>query len=302
MNQILVRGAGLESWEAGTGEPVLFVHGSASDCRTWQAQLELFAERYRAVAYSRRYHWPNEPIGEGVDYTMGEQVDDLEALVRSLGEGGAVQLVGHSYGAVLCLLLAMRAPGLVRSLVLAEPPVLTLFVSIPPRPAEILGLLLRRPRTAVAILRFALRGVAPAIAAFQRGDPETGLHRYGAAVFGPGGYERLSTSRKAQVQDNLTNVRTELLGPGFDPLPEELVRDVRVPTLLVTGERSIALFHRLANRLAELLPAVERVEIPRASHLMHEDEPAAFAAAVLAFVTRCSAASRPTRLPGPPAD
>jgi len=40
--------------ERGTGEPVVFVHGSASDYRTWHSQLDELGQRYRTIAYSRR--------------------------------------------------------------------------------------------------------------------------------------------------------------------------------------------------------------------------------------------------------
>ncbi|NIT60692.1 MAG: alpha/beta fold hydrolase, partial [Aliifodinibius sp.] len=72
-------------------------------------------------------------------------------------------LVGHSYGAFLSLLLAMRQPDYVRTLVLAEPPAITLFVSNNPKPLEILKLLVSRPRTAAAIIKFGAKGVTPAI-------------------------------------------------------------------------------------------------------------------------------------------
>jgi pimeloyl-ACP methyl ester carboxylesterase len=62
---------------------------------------------------------------------MREHVQDLRAVVRSATAGPA-HLVGHSYGAYLCLRLATEDPGLIRSLVLAEPPVFTLFTSSPP--------------------------------------------------------------------------------------------------------------------------------------------------------------------------
>jgi pimeloyl-ACP methyl ester carboxylesterase len=45
-------------------------------------------------------------------------------------------------------------------------------------------------------------------------------------------------------------------------------------------------FHRLADRLAELMPNVERVEIPAASHMMHWQSPDATARAVLGFLDR----------------
>ncbi len=151
MSNVKLHDVSLDYAEQGRGEPVVFVHGSASDARTWHAQRDEFATRYRVVTYSRRYHWPNEPITQGCDYSMAEQLDDLQALVRSLGLV-PVHLVGHSYGAFLALLLAMRASGLVRTLVLAEPPIITLFVGNTPKPREMLKLLVARPRTAASIL------------------------------------------------------------------------------------------------------------------------------------------------------
>jgi hypothetical protein len=55
--------------------------------------------------------------------------------------------------------------------VLAEPPVLPLVASMPPTPLEILRLLMARPRTGLAILKFAITGLGPATAAVKRGDP-----------------------------------------------------------------------------------------------------------------------------------
>ena len=46
--------------ERGKGVAVIFVHGSLGDYSTWDAQLGPFAETYRAIAYSRRYNYPNK--------------------------------------------------------------------------------------------------------------------------------------------------------------------------------------------------------------------------------------------------
>ena len=287
-----VGGIHLDYTDDGSGEPVVLVHGSASDQRTWHLQRNELGKRFRVIAYSRRYHWPNEPIPEGADYAMAEHVDDLEALLCSL-EATPAHLVGHSYGAFLCLLLAIRKPHLVRTLVLAEPPVITLFVSNAPKPSEILRLAVSRPRTAWAIVRFGLQGVDPATKAFQRGDIEAGIRIFGDAVFGCGGYDRLPEPRKAQVHDNLANVRAELLGSGFAPLDADQVRRIDAPTLLVAGEHGIGLFHRLTDRLQELLPQAERVEVRGTSHMMHEENAPAYNAAVLSFLQRhCLSAPR----------
>jgi len=285
MATIDVQGYELEYLETGAGDPVVLVHGSASDLRTWGRLQEALAARYRTISYSRRYHWPNRPTPPGADYAMLPHAADLGEIVRSFRAAPA-HLVGHSYGAFLCLLLALEEPGLVRSLVLAEPPVLTLFVSPRPRTLELLKVLVTRPRTAAAIVRFGAGGVAPAGRAFREGRDEDGMRIFGEAVFGPGGFARLPAGRKVQVRDNLPNVKAEVFGSDFAPLDTDRVRALRVPVLLVHGGRSLGLFHRLMDRLQELMPHAERVEIPGASHMMHEDDPEAFRRAVEEFLSR----------------
>lgn len=141
------------------------------------------------------------------------------------------------------------------------------------------------PQTAAALLKCRARGVAPADRAFRRRDMEAGTRIFGDAVFGPGGFDRLPETRKEQVLGNLTNVKAELLGSGYVPLAADRVRGVQAPTLLVTGRQSIALFRHLTNRIEELLPRTERIEIHGASHIMHEDNAPAYNAAVLSFLT-----------------
>jgi pimeloyl-ACP methyl ester carboxylesterase len=281
MASIDINGTSFEYFEDGSGEPLVFVHGSASDYRTWQSQRNEFSKQFRTIVYSRRFHWPNEQIAEEVDYSMPEQVDDLQTLLLSLGAAPA-HLVGHSYGAFLCLLLAIKEPGLVNSLVLAEPPIITLFVSDPPKPPEILKLLVSRPRTAISIINLGARGLNPAAAAVKRGDMEKAMQLFGTAVLGEEAFRQLSEERLNQVRDNL--IKAEILKPGFLPVEVEQVRNMVTPTLLVNGEQSPSVFHHLTDRIQELLPNSERVEIKGASHIMHEDNVSAYNAAVSPFL------------------
>jgi pimeloyl-ACP methyl ester carboxylesterase len=287
MARLDINATHLEVIEQGTGEPIVFVHGSASDHRTWKAQMGDLGSLYRAIAYSRRYHWPNDGIPNDADYSMEEHVDDLLALLCSL-DAGAVHLVGHSYGAFVALLLAIREPRRVRTLVLAEPPVITLFVSSKPRPMEVLSLMFSRPRTAIAIMRFGAKGVEPATAAARRGDMDAAMRIFGTAVLGPEFYQGLASSRLEQVSANA--IKAEFLGSGFPPLKDEDVRRIEVPTLLVSGQRSPSVFHRLLDRLEELLPHSERVEVRGASHIMHEDNAAAYNATLRSFLATRQAA------------
>jgi pimeloyl-ACP methyl ester carboxylesterase len=269
--------------QTGDGPSLVLVHGSNSDYRTWQAVSEDLAASYRVVTYSRRYHWPNDTIAEGADYSMAEHVRDLGGLIERL-DVAPVHLVGHSYGGFVSLLFAMQSPDLVRSLVLTEPPVLTLFTSSIPTPAEMLRLLFTRPGTALSIAKFGATGVAPATAAVKNGDLDLALRKIGSAVLGRQAFRNLEAERLEQARANM--IPAELLGSGFPPLEDDEVRSVACPVLLMVGERSPRLFHRLATRLGRLLPNVERVAIPAASHLVHEDNPKEWLKTVRAFTAR----------------
>ena len=278
-----VNGVRLAYREHGRGEPVVFVHGSASDMRTWKHQLQGIGASHRAIVYSRRYARPNEPIPEGADDPMLPHVDDLVSFLRQV-DAVPAHLVGHSWGGFVSLLAAIRHPEAVRSLVLMEPPVLSLFVSTPPRPSELLRMLLRRPRTAIAIMRFGITAAEPAAKAYRRGDDEAGFEVFARGVLGREAFEGLSSERRAQAWDNVAVDKAQLLGQGFPPLSDEQVRGVAVPTLLLHGERSPGLFRLLADRLEELLPNARRVEVPGASHIMHEDNPQVVNEAIAGFL------------------
>jgi pimeloyl-ACP methyl ester carboxylesterase len=280
-----VNGTTLAYCEQGAGEPVVFVHGTACDLRTWGQQLPEIGRSYRAIAYSRRFARPNEDIDPDADDQMLPHVEDLAAFLREIGADPA-HLVGSSWGAFISLLTAIRHPELVRSLVLEEPPVLSLFASTPPRPAELLRLLATRPRTGIALLRFAAGAMVPAQRAFERGEDEEAMRRFLGGVLGAEGYERLTEASKQVMRENLGAARAQLLGAGFPPLDDDQVRSIGAPTLLITGEHSPAFFLRLADRLEELLPDAERIEIPHASHLMHEENAPAVNEAILAFLRR----------------
>jgi pimeloyl-ACP methyl ester carboxylesterase len=280
-----VNGAELAYREHGEGAPVVFVHGSADDLRSWDHQLAAIGASYRAIAYSRRYARPNEDIAPDADNQTLPHVDDLVTFLQVM-DAKPAHLVGHSWGALICLLAAIRHPQVVRSLVLQEPPVLSLFMSTRPRPTELLRLFVRRPRTARVILSFGVTTALPAEKAFRRGDDEAAMQAYALGLLGKDTWERLPQERKQQAFENVLSLRAQVLGAGFPPLSDDDVRGVAAPTLLMTGARSPAYLPRLTDRLQQLLPNAEWVEIAAASHLMNEENPAAANEAILDFLSR----------------
>jgi len=264
---------------------VVLVHANISDHRSWDPLLSALRERHRVIAYSRRYHGPNAPIAADSKDLWANDVEDLAQIITTLGPAPA-HLVGNSAGAVVAILLALRRPELVRSLVLEEPPLMTLFTSYPPRAGELARLLFSRPAVALGVLGFGARAIGPAIAAFRLGRDAAGLRYFSAGVLGAGPPQDLTPERLEQMRQNLAPHRAAMLGEGLPQFTPADARSVKTPTLLLHGEQTATYQRHILEELARLLPDAELRPIPRASHFVHEDNPPAVAAALLAFFAR----------------
>src|SRR6186713_2491392 len=128
---VFIQGDSIHYIDVGKGDPVVFVHGSLGDYRTWAKQMVAFAKKHRVIAYSRRFAYPNKQIiNDSADYTVAPHSKDLTELIKCL-HLEPVHLVGHSYGAFTALLTTIDHPELVRSLTLGEPPVASLLQRVP---------------------------------------------------------------------------------------------------------------------------------------------------------------------------
>src|SRR6266576_2684345 len=118
MSKVRVGSAELDYIEQGSGDAVVFVHGSLNDRRSWGQQLEEFSKRYRAIAYTRRHHFGSEErtAADGGP-SVSAAAEDLIAVIEELGAAPA-HIVGSSYGAFTALIAATKRPDVVRSLVL----------------------------------------------------------------------------------------------------------------------------------------------------------------------------------------
>jgi len=277
LKSIRVNGTELHYLEQGAGEPLVLVHGSLSDFRSWMLQVEAFSAQYRVIAYSRRYHYPNTWPEDGPEYSVELHAADLAALIEALGLGPA-RLVGHSFGAMTSLLAALHHPELVSRLVLAEPP--------------ILPWLERLPDGAPLQAAFVADTLEPALRAFESGKMELGLQTFIDGVAGRGAYERIPPVMHALQMDNARELKAEMEAWGrhgmrrgyfADPSCASLGR-LRIPALLMGAERSPIWFHLILDELERCLPQARRVSIPNASHSMASGNPPAFNDAVLSFL------------------
>jgi pimeloyl-ACP methyl ester carboxylesterase len=282
---IEINQATLHYFECGEGEPLVFVHGGLGDLHTFRAQLQPFAEHFRVIAYSRRYHPPNALPGAGDTTAMAPHVADLVALVKAL-KATPAHFVAHSGGAYVVLAMALNHPELARSLVLGEPPVWSL---------------LSRTSVGEAVRESWFRRViAPSAEAFKKGDLEGGVRQFMDGICGRAGCFDASPEpgRTALIKTQGPMLRLEMLANTTDlatnmpALPCEALAKLKLPKLLVTGERSPAGLLLITAELEYCMEGESHVMVPDAGHGMHSANPTFYNGAVLPFLQRARGSPR----------
>lgn len=278
-----VKGTTIQYHELGQGVPIVLSHPNISDMRSWEPIQNRLAERFRVIIYSRRYHHPNPPIPDDQGYSWEAQVEDLEALIVEL-EIAPVHAVGSSAGAVQILLLACRRPDLFRSIILEEAIIPSVYLpKLPPTAADFLKVLVSRPLACLPLTQFWYGVMQPTTAAFKEGDSHRALQIFGRRVFGKTFFEKITNERYKQMLDNVGPHRAMFLYSEWPHFTNDHARDMRVPTLLLTGKQSARFFSVIGQRTAELIPNAQHHVIPNASHFVHEDNPTAVVEEIFSF-------------------
>ncbi len=270
---VQANGTEFHYFEFGEGEPVVFVHGSIGDYRTWGYQFESFSSAYRVVSYSRRYHYPNVWNGDGSDYTTGLHAADLAAFIDALGYGPA-HIVGQSTGASIAAHCASRYPDVARTLVVDEP--------------DFVPWLLELEGGKAALDTLSTNIEQPAIKALAAGDPEEAIRLYVNGVLGNGTYERLTPEMRIVMLDNVPELKAELKCADifYSPFSFDDARKIRAPTLLLEGSISLPVFRLIGDKFAQCVPNITRAMAEGAPHAAHFVTPDRFNEIVLNFLNR----------------
>lgn len=273
---ISVNGVTLHYVERGQGVPVVFVHGTLGDYRTWDGQMEPFSETYRAISYSRRYQYPNDLPQDVSTRGAAVHATDLAAFIQALNLG-RVHLVGHSGGGFVALLLARDHPDLLLSLTLGEP-----------AGGPLQALLAGTPEGKVLLEEFRTTTTVPSREAIERGDAEEAVRAFISGVMGAAdGFGNLPPKFQAAMMENAEAFRRFRLTPApTASFSCDDARRVGMPTLLLHGEVTPEMFVQIVDILENCLPRSERKTIAGASHSLQMENPGAFNETVLAFLAR----------------
>ena len=278
IKQASVDGVTLVYQEQGNGAPVVFIHGCCTDLRAWDAQRQAIAPHYRFIGLDLRYHgttpWPDD----GSKYSIQTHVDDIAAFIRGLN-AGPVDLVGWSYSGPMVLLVALQHPELVHSLFIHEPA----SVSFVTDPASV--------KTATED-RQAMLG--PVIAASKAGDV-AGVARLvpGAVNRQPEYFDTATPDISSMFLDNARTFKLVLQAPPPPPLTCDQLRQMKMPVMITRGEETRSFYRIAAEGAAGCIPGAELGIIPGGRHLSMIQQPDAFNAALLGFLSNAGSQPKP---------
>jgi esterase len=264
MLQLRVNGYDMAYIAMGDGPALVCVHGSLCDFRVWASVQGPLSRRHRVVVPSLRHFFPEHWDGVGADYTIAQHVADTIGFIEALGSG-PVHLMGHSRGGHIAFRVAQQRPDLLRRVVLAEPGG-DLDPSLAPQAAP--------PLRASAV------AAAEKIAA---GDVEGGLAGFIDAIDGEGAWRALAPAAQQQLRDNAYTLVGQV-NEQRRPYARADAETIRVPVLLVGGERTPGNLPVVLRALAAHIPGARTAIIPHATHFMFMQDPPRFSAAVLDFL------------------
>lgn len=272
VKSVFVNGDSIHYIEIGSGDPVVFVHGTLGDYRGFQGQLDTFARKHRVIVYSRRYAFPDkQTVNDSLDYTITPHIKDLSEFLKHLNLG-PVHLIGHSYGGSVALHVTSDHPELVRTLTLLEPPVISLLENV--------------AGGDTIWKNFETKFKIPAADAFKKGNNEKAVDIFVGGVLGDSlAFSKTPEKYRDMMMENTLELRGFALNDEtFIAVTCNTLKQIKDPVLLVGGAKSPIFFTSILDELEHCLSTKERVLLPNASHGLPNENPVEFNKVTLKFI------------------
>jgi pimeloyl-ACP methyl ester carboxylesterase len=259
--------------EAGEGDPLVMLHGWPQHWYMWRKVMPLLAPHAHVLCPDLRgFGWTEAPGG---GYDRETMARDVSALLDALGLE-RVALAGHDWGGWIGFLLCLHEPARISRFVALN--------IVPPWPS-------RNPRSLLEVWRMAYQ-VPLALPQLGRRAVELG----GARLALRAASDVFTDEEIESFTDRLKGERaraSELLYRTFllrEAIPVAAGRysalPLQVPTLLLFGERDVAIPTHTVREHAARTDALELELVPGAGHFIVDEKPQLVADRILRFIGR----------------
>jgi len=237
--------------------PVLLVHSSGFTSRQWRKLGELLAPRHRVIApdligYGTE-RWPT-----GTPFHFRDDVALLDGLLDE-----PAHVVGHSYGGLLALQLALARPGAVRSITAYEP----VAFGVLDQPGDA-----------------AVRDAIAQVAAYQPETAEAWLETFVDWWQGPGAWRALPAPTRQTFFDLAWKMSQEVASLSADRTARARYATIAAPTLILAGERTQPAERHVVQQLVQTLPNATLEVLPAMGHMGPITHAAQVNAVIAAFI------------------
>jgi pimeloyl-ACP methyl ester carboxylesterase len=243
---------------AGSGDPLVLIHGNTLDTRMWDDQFEPLARRYQVIRYDMR-GYGKSALPTADSYAPA---DDLMALLRHLRLGSA-HILGQSRGGAVAIDFALTYPEATDTLTVVD-----------------------------TVLRgFQWKAFGTSLSEIHSAGKTSGIEAarqrwLDDAMFAPALEKpRVATRLRQMVADysgwlwiNSDTIRL------LDPPSIQQLDTINIPTLVIVGERDLPDFHEIAEILHHRIPHASKVVMQGVGHMSNMEDPERFNDIVLGFL------------------
>ncbi len=243
-----INGQSIEFIRQGSGEPLILIHGSVSDARTWQKHIDILSDSFDVIAPSLTYFgtlpWPDD----GSEFGTQRHATDVLNLIRYL-EVSDVTCVGWSYGGNVAVHAGILEPDSFSKLFLYEPALGSLIADE------------SKKESAVADRSAMFAHTAKIL---ETDKPINALETF---IDDAAGSKGSFASMPQYVQDvNRENAETLRLLLGLTPAALSL-ENFQLSTLIFCGMNTREFYRITAEELSRQCMAIDLKLIPDANHL-----------------------------------
>jgi pimeloyl-ACP methyl ester carboxylesterase len=250
--------------------PIVLLHGTSASLHTWDGWVAALLPRHRVVRLDLPGFGLTGPAPDDV-YSMGRYVEFIASALDTLGIEQCV-IAGNSFGGWISWETALAHPDRIKGLVLVDAagyPLQSESVPIGFRLAN------------VPVLNRVMESVLP------RGIVESSLRNtYGdPSRVTP---ELVDRYYELTLREGNRRALAQRFAAGRGTTEPGRIRSLRLPTLILWGDRDRLIPPSYAERFHRDIAGSELVMFPGLGHVPQEEDPAATVAAVLAFLDRAA--------------